>query len=107
MMYRVLRPPESVEEGVRDQSAFRNDTVTCTICSPEKPRFTIGGASPHSLDRDFQEMITYTTYPETQCHSLSFPAWMEYNGAPIAFIDSNGTEIYQVILHVQGQCLLL
>jgi hypothetical protein len=97
-----MEADESVEEGVRDQSAFRNDTVTCTICSPEKPRFTIGGASPHSLDSDFKERITYTTDPETQCHCLSFPAWMEYNGATIAFIHRNGTEIYQVILHVQG-----
>jgi hypothetical protein len=107
MMYRVLRPPESVEEGVRDQSAFLNHTVTSTICSPNKPSFTIDGASPHILDRDFKERITYTTDPETQCHSLSFPAWMEYNGATIAFIHRNGTEMYKAILHVQDQRLLL
>jgi hypothetical protein len=88
------------------------DDVSCSspsriICSFNKPHFTIDGASPHILDRDFKERITYTTDPETQCHSLSFPAWMEYNGATIAFIHRNGTEMYKAILHVQDQRLLL
>lgn len=85
----------------KDQFVFVNNMVTFKFCSTLSPiSYTINELRSHSLPEDFKNKVTFdsNSFP---CHFLSFPAWLEYDGAHIQFHFKNGSSRIAT-LHIQG-----
>ena len=84
-----------------DQCVFLNNTATFKFCSTLYPiSYTINGMYSHEFPEHFQNNVTFDSN-SSPCHFLSFPAWLEYDGAHIQFRYRNGTSRIAT-LHIQG-----
>ena len=85
----------------RDQSVFLNHTATFTFCTSLLPvSYTINGLRSDLLDNNLKDKIKFTY--NGSCYSLSFPAWMDYDGASIRFHYNQTSNSRTATLHVQG-----
>lgn len=85
-----------------DQSVFLNRTATFTFCPPSSPTsYTINGSKSHLLPEYFKKHIKFTSN-SSLCYFLSFPAWLEYDGAQIQFQWGSTGRSRTAVLHIQG-----